>query len=284
MSFLDRIAACNTADTSAYLPFRVDGQQVGWLRPAFAQHLAAWPEVFALDDAGVRLLDSVQGAGQRTETIAGVIHSLIDQGVIGYDLQEPYPVTTGDRDRPLFLMDRGAVVHFGIRAFGQHLNGYVHRNDGLSMWIGRRASDRRIAPGKLDNLVAGGLPHGIGLMENLAKECDEEAGMSAALAREAVPAGSISYLAEAEQGLKPDVMYCYDLELPDGFVPVCNDGEVESFELMPIEEVAAIVRDSDDFKPNCSLVIIDFLIRHGLLGPGDPEYAELLTGLRRIIP
>jgi hypothetical protein len=284
MSFLDRIAACNTADISAYVPFYVDGQRVGWLRPTFAQHLADWPKVFVLNDAEVCLQDSVQGIDQRSEAIAGVIHSLIERGVIGYDLQELYPVTAGDREHPLFLMDRGAVVHFGIRAFGQHLNGYVRRSDGLYMWIGRRASDRRIAPGKLDNLVAGGLPHGIGLMENLVKECEEEASMSAALARQAMPAGSISYLAEAEQGLKPDVMYCYDLELPEGFIPVCNDGEVESFELMPIEEVAAIVRGSDDFKPNCNLVIIDFLIRHGLLGTDDPEYAELLTGLRRVIP
>ena len=283
MSFLDRIAACNTSDIDAYVPFRVDGQPVGWLRPEFAQHLAAWPEVFVLDDAEVRLRDSVQGFEQRSEIIAGVIHSLIDQGLIGYDLREPYPVTTGDRERPLFLMDRGAVVHFGIRAFGQHLNGYVRRTDGLYMWIGRRASDRRIAPGKLDNLVAGGLPHGIGLMDNLAKECEEEAGITAELARQAVQAGSISYLAESGHGLKPDVMYCYDLELPEGFEPVCNDGEVESFDLMPIEEVAAIVRDSDDFKANCSLVIIDFLIRHGLLGPTDPEYTALLTGLRRIL-
>lgn len=284
MSFLDRIAACNTADITGYLPFWVDGQRVGWLRPAFAQRLADWPEYFVLDVAEVRLQDTLQGFEQRSEALAGVIHRLIERGVIGHDLGELYPVTAGDRNRPLFLMDRGAVVHFGVRAFGQHLNGYVRRENGLYMWIARRATDRRHAPGKLDNLVAGGLPYDIGLQDNLLKECEEEAGMTASLTEKAVPVGSISYLAEAEQGLKPDVMYCYDLELPEGFEPVCNDGEVESFDLMPIEEVAAIVRDSDDFKANCSLVIIDFLIRHGLLGPTDPEYTALLTGLRRILP
>lgn len=32
---------------------------------------------------------------------------------------------------------------------------------------------------------------------------------------------------------------------------------------LPISEVARLVRETTDFKTNCNLVIIDFLIRHG---------------------
>ena len=54
---------------------------------------------------------------------------------------------------------------------------------------------------------------------------------------------------------------------------------------MPIAEVAEIVRGSRDvFKFNCSLVVIDFLIRHGQIGPEHPEYFYLVTGLRGAIP
>jgi hypothetical protein len=42
-----------------------------------------------------------------------------------------------------------------------------------------------------------------------------------------------------------------------------TDGEVESFELVPVHEVAELVRTSNAYKPNCSLVIINFLFRHG---------------------
>ena len=42
---------------------------------------------------------------------------------------------------------------------------------------------------------------------------------------------------------------------------------------------AAIVRDSDEFKLNCNLVVIDFLIRHGWIDPRSPEYLALVLGL-----
>jgi hypothetical protein len=41
------------------------------------------------------------------------------------------------------------------------------------------------------------------------------------------------------------------------------------------------VRDTDDFKFNVPLVILDFLVRHGWLRPEDPDYVEIVAGLRR---
>ena len=56
------------------------------------------------------------------------------------------------------------------------------------------------------------------------------------------------------------------------------------FELLPVAEVMARVRDTDDFKINCNLVIIDFLIRHGFIGPDEPDYLDLIQGLRSPLP
>jgi hypothetical protein len=50
---------------------------------------------------------------------------------------------------------------------------------------------------------------------------------------------------------------------------------------MPIDEVAAIVRDTEQFKFNCNLVIIDFLVRHGLIGPDEPDYVAIAQGLHQ---
>jgi 8-oxo-dGTP pyrophosphatase MutT (NUDIX family) len=148
------------------------------------------------------------------------------------------------------------------------------------MWIGKRAQDRGICPGQLDQVVAGGLPYGVSLEDNLRKECYEEAGIEAELARQAESAGLIRYRKMNENGGKEDVLYIYDLELPESFTPRCTDGEVEEFYLLPIEEVARIVRETDDFKLNCNLVIIDFLIRHGFLPPEHPDYLSMVSGLR----
>lgn len=79
---------------------------------------------------------------------------------------------------------------------------------------------------------------------------------------------------------KRDVLFCYDLKLPEGFVPINQDGEVESFKLIPATLIANVIRTTQFFKPNCSLVIIDFLFRHGYITPEDSGYLKLLQSLR----
>ncbi|HEV7286338.1 MAG TPA: hypothetical protein VGN75_15895, partial [Kaistia sp.] len=76
-------------------------------------------------------------------------------------------------------------------------------------------------------------------------------------------------------------LFVYDLECPAEFVPRNTDGEVAEFALMTLDEVARIVRETDDFKFNVNLVVIDFLIRHGWLTPEHPEYLSLALALRR---
>ena len=41
------------------------------------------------------------------------------------------------------------------------------------------------------------------------------------------------------------------------------------------------VAETREFKFNCNLIVIDFLIRHGLIGPERPDYIEIVEGLRR---
>ena len=41
------------------------------------------------------------------------------------------------------------------------------------------------------------------------------------------------------------------------------------------------VSSTDEFKTNCAVVIIDFLVRHGYLSPEEPGYAALVKSLRQ---
>lgn len=132
--------------------------------------------------------------------------------------------------------------------------------------------------------------------------------------------GAISYSDIDGYRYKRDVLFCYDLKLPEDFVPnnqgkpnsvsviwhkfnvipcfrfvqlvkvvlvlvvlliflvsvyflsthgngvwffFFPDGEVESFKLIPVTQVMNVIKQTDFFKPNCCLVIIDFLVRHG---------------------
>ncbi len=284
MGFLQHIRRCNRYDLAGFIPFQVEGCRVGFIRPEFANHLAEWPRVFAVSTAEVSLVLEGADAAQRSAAVADVLQRLREREVLPHLQGELYGVTADSRRENLLWLDRAAASRFGIRAFGQHLNGYVKKDGRYYMWIGKRAADRMIYPGKLDHLVAGGVPYDISLEQNLRKECWEEAAIPPELVATAVPVGTVTYVTELEHGLRPDTLYCYDLELPADFQPRCTDGEVERFYLWPVEEVMEIVRGSDEFKQNCNLVIIDFLIRHGFIGPEQEEYLELVTGLHPPLP
>ncbi len=236
----------------------------------------------ALDGPQVKFRDlaaRLAGPDERSAAVGAVLGTLAGRGMIPGWRDEPYPVGTSFGAPACFTMERAAVPLFGVRGYGVDLNGYVRRGGGIERWIGRRALDRPTAPGKLDQMVAGGQPAGATLRDNLINECAEEASLSEGLAARAVPVGAVTYCVERAEGLRRDVLFNYDLELPPDFRPVNADGEIAEFYLWPIERVIETVRDSDAFKFNCALVVIDFLVRHGLIPPDHPDYVEIVRGL-----
>lgn len=279
MSFLERIAECTASDLSRYRPFRVEDTDLGLVRDDFAEVLREFPGVFRVSRWSVDLAARLAGPDERSEAVGAVLGTLAGRGMIPGWRDEPYPVGTSFGAPACFTMERAAVPLFGVRAYGVHLNGYVRGGGGIEMWIGRRALDKPTAPGKLDQMVAGGQPAGATLRDNLINECAEEASLSEGLAARAVPVGAVTYCVERAEGLRRDVLFNYDLELPPDFRPVNADGEIAEFYLWPIERVIETVRESDAFKFNCALVVIDFLVRHGLISPDHPDYVEILRGL-----
>ena len=280
MSFLDRITTCQQWTPADYRPFVIGSAQYGRVRHGFAGRLAGFPEVFEVSDRAVRLSDRLADARSRSSAVAEVLARLREAGAFYQWRDEVYPVTARWGTKPVMVMERGAVPAFGVRAYGVHMNGLVEGPDGLQVWVARRSRSKATAPGKLDQLVAGGQPHGLGLRDNLIKECQEEAGIAPDLARQALPVGMISYLCERPEGLRDDIAFCFDLALPADFDPVNRDGEVESFQLWPVQQTMSVVRDSDDFKFNCALVLIDLFLRRGLIPADDPDYQRIVEGLR----
>lgn len=282
MSFLDRIRECDNAGAlDAYVPFCVAGVRVGRVHRDFAPRLDAFGDVFVRDGHDITLAPGLDEYATRTQAVDRVLRSLDKDGPFAGWRDEPYPVGTGFHDPPLFEMERTAVPRFGVPAYGVHIHGFVRDGAEIHMWVGKRADDKPTYPGKLDQMIAGGQPVGIGLMENVIKEAGEEAAVPPGLAATAKPVGAISYCHESDDGLKPDVMFVYDLELPRDFVPRNTDGEMAGFSLLSAREVMAITADTTDFKFNCAVANIDFFLRHGLLSPDDPDYVAITRGLHR---
>ena len=214
--------------------------------------------------------------------MASVLTNLVKNGLSPPEQRELYPVAATFASEPLFQLDRSSISAFGTRAFAIHVNGFIrHPYGAIDMWIARRAKGRMAYPGMLDNKVAGGQPIGLGLVENVIKECAEEAGIPAKLAAQVRPTGTISYTHEAADGLKPDIIFFYDLALPEDFATRNTAREVAVFCRLPLGKVAKIIESRFEFKFYCNRVIIDFLIRHGFSPPEHPDYHRLIQGLRQ---
>ena len=283
MSYLDRVDACNRYDLSRYLPFHVGDVQAGWVTKIRARHLKSYKDVFSVTRTGVAFREDLETAKARTKALKAIEKDLAASGQFPRLRGEVYAVKNTWRGPELLRMDRGLTSAFGVRAYGVHVNGYVRKRSGLHLWIGTRGMGRMTEPGKLDSMVGGGQPAGMSLMANVIKECDEEAGLSRRLAKTAVPVGALSYMCERDGGLRVDTLFAYDMEVPDDVTPRCqpsDDIEIERFDLMPLTKVLKLVRNTDRFKFNVNLVVLDFAVRHGALDPEtEPAYQRIVNGL-----
>ncbi|MGE5537460.1 MAG: DUF4743 domain-containing protein [Gemmatimonas sp.] len=281
MAYLDHIEACNAFDPARFRPFRVAGETVGAVAHELVPRLRAFSGVFDDDGVSLAMSDGLTTFDARTEAMTRVLDELRAERRIGGWRDEMFRVSGGFAAEPLLKMERAGAPLFGVTSYGVHVNGIVRDGRGLSMWVGRRSPNKPNYPNMLDNLCAGAIAFGMGVRETLIKEAGEEASIPAEVASRARPVSAIRYCCEGDGGLRPDVLFVYDLELPPDFRPRPCDGEIAEYMLWPIEQVAERVRDTFDFKFNCNLVIIDFLIRNGLIAADDGDFLALVEGLHR---
>ena len=237
----------------------------------------------------VTLDDGIAGndATSRSNAVAPVLARLNKRGVIGGWRDELFPVNSSYGEPPVFLVERAAASLLGIRAYGVHINGYVcldekRPSQPTHLWVAKRSQTKQTFPNMLDHLVAGGLPANMDPGVCAVKECEEEASVPPSLATENLQSASIvTYNSDYRGCCKRDVLFCYDLALPVDFKPTPNDGEVDSFTLVPMDEACRLVAETKEFKPNVALVLVDFFVRHGIVTPEEPGYVELVKALRQ---
>lgn len=115
---------------------------------------------------------------------------------------------------------------------------------------------------------------GYGINETAVKEAAEEASVPANLVSGLIPAGCVSFLFESERGIFPNTEFVFDLELPIEFVPTNADGEVQAFELLPADQCLEKVF-SPEFKTTSCPVVLDFLIRRGVITAENGMFCKL---------
>jgi 8-oxo-dGTP pyrophosphatase MutT (NUDIX family) len=276
-------AACTHASHAGselpVLPFYVKEHAVGWLRPSFADMLRRWPHVFEVNTAFVTLRAKPDTVAGRTAAMAEVTRDLAKEGVIRGWRDEPVSVSHHYAAPELLRIERAATRHFGLMAYGAHLNGFTRLGGLVSVWVARRSPDKAVDPDRLDNLVGGRISAGMSVDETLRKEAWEEAGIAPALLGGLNCLGAVRVEYSVPDGLHREILFVHDLWLPQDFKPANQDGEVSEIRSMPVEEVMQNLL-TGDFTLDAGAVMIDGLLRMGAVIPEDAQYLDLLRLLK----
>ncbi|GHD63629.1 NUDIX hydrolase [Jeongeupia chitinilytica] len=245
-------------DASGLIRFHVQGEAIGWLEPDTCAFLQALSPRFTGRGPQLHLdaaADQIEPQLERTAL------AMRDAGLIRGWRNERYtcfaPDAHGwpDLARPLFALERAAFRRFGLTSRAVHINGHTADRQ---LWIGRRSASKAIDPDRLDNLAAGGIASGETAEHCVVRELWEEAGVPAEIAGGFRYATSLRSTRNEPDGTHDEVLYCYDLLLPDDFVPCNTDGEVAGFARLSIDE---ILSSQEAFTVDALMATTDFLRR-----------------------
>ncbi|KAH0429002.1 thiamine pyrophosphokinase-related protein [Colletotrichum camelliae] len=209
-----------------------------------------------------------------------------------YNDKESWPLIDEDENfRKLFRQGIWCdlVPIFGIVTTGAHLNVYkLTEEKGYEIWVSRRPDTQPNFPGLLDQAAAGGFtPSRRTILECIEKEKKEESKGYPQNWRELMHRSpdipTIQFLdlrdwrwEKGYAGLpEPGIRKAYDLRVNNE--NICGK-EGQTFKLMGIDEIRESMLHGR-WKPNSALVMIDFMIRHGLI-ENETEKAEITRLLK----
>src|SRR5262245_1804714 len=266
------IAAARAHDTATRTPFRVAQSDastldVGSVARAHLRPLQRWPQWLQVDEQAVTLHCA---PAARADALAAMHDVLRAEGLIVAWRDEAFPLFTTHGESIGVSIERAATRFWGSLTLGAHCNGYVADAHGVArqLWIARRSLTKATDPGKLDNLVGGGVPAGQSPRDTVIREAWEEAGLMPAQLRGLARGRVLQLLRDIPEGLQREWIHVYDLAMPPGLTPCNQDGEVAELSLHPLPRALALAA-GDQMTVDASLVTLDFALRHRLLDDAD---------------
>lgn len=263
------IDAAQRHDAAARRPLHLGGRAVGSVAAGALPMLRVHAPWLQERDDGV--LSTALRDEALDAAFAATHAALRECGLITGWREEIYAVVPAWGAPVLARIERAAARFWGTLTFGAHANGYVSGPDGRPshLWIAQRSPHKATDPGKFDNLIGGGVPHGQTPFETLVREAWEEAGLAADLVLRATRGRVIDLQRTlpdcAGHGLQREQLFVYDLALPPGLQPRNQDGEVASLQLLPVAEALALAA-GDTMTVDAALATLDFALRWRLLG------------------
>lgn len=243
----------------------------------------------------VQLMDSSDGRDTATAcntSLRQVIATAVEQHTFkGFDRAVSECFRIIGAQLPIHI-NRTASAIFGTAVQGVHMVVYKHTEDQMKIWVPSRPSTAFSFPGLLDSAVGGGVQAAQSPMQAVIQEADEEASLPGEYLKNHMRScGALTYMSYTddrtgyENGLMvPEVVYVYELEIPSEMELKPKDDEVERYTLMDVDEIAQSLK-TRQFKPSSAAVMVDFLIRHGIITDENEEnYLSLVRHNHRDLP
>lgn len=251
------------------LRLHLDDHTIGWLRPAVAEALLDYDSTRVRRDGDSLHIRSDGSLGARSDLLQGWARALRRDGLLLNWRDEAMQL---DHDgAPFLILERAAFRTLGLRTPSVHMNGWVAHPDGVRLWVAQRSAHKFVDPGKLDNLVGGGLAAGESAVVGLAREAWEEAGL--AFRQVPSPRAQLFIHRRIGEGVQDECIQVHDVWLPAHWQPANQDGEVAGARLLTLDEALPLLL-AGEFTWDAGLVVLDGLLRQRHFGQAGTQRIE----------
>lgn len=239
----------------------IDGHALGWVRPAVAEALRALDVTrITQDGAGLHITTGTDVA-TRSALLQSWAQALHRDGLLQNWRDEAMQLDVAGQ--PFLTLERAAFRTLGLRTPSVHMNGWVAHPDGVQLWVARRSAHKFVDPGKLDNLVGGGLAAGESPAVGLAREAWEEAGLT--FRRVPSPCARLFIHRRIGEGVQDECILVHDAWLHAHWQPANQDGEVAAVQRMALANALPPLL-AGEFTWDAGLVVLDGLLRQRHFG------------------
>ncbi len=237
----------------------VDGQVIGSIDTQFAAQLST----DLLLQHGLTLICSdeiwaLAGTEDITTRLNQLAQVMKHQGLAGAWRDEQLAVRNQQGEK-IATIERGAVRPLGIATRAVHLIGVG--TDG-AIWVQQRADDKATNPGMWDTLMGGMVSASDELLDALARETWEEAGLRVADLLNVQHGGHVDFARPCDEaeghGYMQERIDWFCAEVPAAMQPINQDGEVQRFDLIDVEMVEDWLVQGR-FTPEASMMLAAYL-------------------------
>jgi len=232
----------------------IANHRCGWATQAACDALKMLPNIRISSD-GLHIGGELLPGTALNTLLSHVAETLRAHGCLRGWRDELMDISTPDGH--IGVIERAAMRPLGLITRAVHLNAWTPCGQ---LWIARRALSKSTDPGMWDTLVGGLVSADEDVELGLVRECAEEAGLCPEVIARRTPLRTVLRMhRQLPEGYQVEDLLTSTCILPDGTLPVNQDGEVMEITHIPVSDAITRIREGE-FTLEAALVILEDLM------------------------